>query len=49
MTLLFFALGALDLLDAIDATFSDSKRREIIEWVYSQQLLPVEGSDGGIY
>jgi len=49
MTLLFFALGALDLLDAIDATFSDPQRREIIEWVYAQHLVAPEGSDGGFH
>ena len=47
MTLLFFALGALDLMDAIDQVFADQERRNIVEWVYSQQIVSRADSDGG--
>lgn len=49
MTLLFFALGALDLLDAVSTTLGDPEKKHIIEWVYKQQILPVQGSEGEYY
>ncbi|KAI9009155.1 terpenoid cyclases/protein prenyltransferase alpha-alpha toroid [Hyaloraphidium curvatum] len=44
MTLLFFALAALDLLDCI-SSFSESEKAGIIRWVYSQQILPESADD----
>ncbi len=38
MTLLFFSLSGLDVLDAID--LSPARKSEIIDWIYAQQILP---------
>lgn len=40
MTVLFFSLSGLDLLGALDVV--DEDRINIIEWIYSLQLLPNE-------
>ena len=39
MTVLFFGLSGLDLLSALD-TISDDYKKDIIEWIYAQQILP---------
>lgn len=39
MTLLFFAVSGLDVLNALDSV-STEERQHIIEWVYAQQILP---------
>ncbi len=45
MTLLFFAVSGLDLLDCLDSVSAEDKE-SIIEWIYSQQILPAaDGSD----
>ncbi|XP_062516801.1 geranylgeranyl transferase type-1 subunit beta-like [Corticium candelabrum] len=38
MTICFFALSGLDLLDALDRI--DSDKQSIIDWIYSLQVLP---------
>ena len=38
MTLLFFALSGLDVLDSLDIVAD--QRSEYIEWIYAQQILP---------
>lgn len=38
MTVLFFALSGLDILDALDKVNSD--RQSMINWIYSLQVLP---------
>ena len=38
MTVAFFALSGLDILDAIDVL--KEERKEIIDWIYSLQVLP---------
>lgn len=38
MTLLFFCLSGLDVLNSLDLT--ESKKKEIIDWIYAQQILP---------
>jgi hypothetical protein len=39
MTLLHFCVGGLDLLSALDDKMVMQKRKDIIEWVYRQQVL----------
>ena len=39
MTLLFFAVCGLDILNSLDAIPS-YERDQIVEWVYAQQILP---------
>jgi len=38
MTILFFALSGLDLLNALDKIEKDKDK--IIDWIYSLQILP---------
>ena len=38
MTLLFFCLSGLDVLNSLDLT--ESRKKEIIDWIYAQQILP---------
>ncbi|XP_071546819.1 geranylgeranyl transferase type-1 subunit beta isoform X2 [Panulirus ornatus] len=44
MTVLFFALSGLDLLDGLDEV-DDTERRDIINWIYSLQILPGDDKD----
>ncbi|XP_068944284.1 geranylgeranyl transferase type-1 subunit beta isoform X2 [Petaurus breviceps papuanus] len=41
LTIAFFALSGLDMLDSLDVVNKD----DIIEWIYSLQVLPTEDSD----
>ena len=43
MTVLFFALSGLDLMNAIDE-LEDSEKEGIIEWIYSLQIVPANDS-----
>ena len=38
LTVCFFALSGLDVLDALDVI--DKNRQDIIDWIYSLQVLP---------
>jgi len=38
MTLAFFTIAALDLLDALDSAISEEERKGYIDWVYNCQL-----------
>ena len=38
MTIAFFALSGLDMLDALSVV--EDEREQIIEWIYSLQVLP---------
>jgi len=38
MTIAFFAISGLDMLNALDAV--DSVKADIIEWIYAFQVLP---------
>lgn len=40
LSILFFALSGLDVLDALSMV----DRNIMIEWIYSQQVLPAEDS-----
>ncbi len=43
MTLLYFSLSSLDLLKGIDIVLPKKElKTAIINWVYSQQILPKE-------
>jgi len=42
MTILFFALSGLDLLNALDKIEND--KNKIIDWIYSLQILPDENT-----
>ena len=44
MTLLFFCLSGMDVLNCLN--ISPSRRYEIIEWIYSQQVLPDPNNPG---
>ena len=39
MTVLFFAVCGLDILNSLDA-IRPYEREQIIEWIYAQQILP---------
>lgn len=43
MTVLFFALSGLDVLNSIDTILNE--RNEIISWIYAQQILSSDGED----
>jgi len=38
MTIAFFAISGLDMLNALDAV--DSVKADIIDWIYAFQILP---------
>lgn len=40
MTVLYFALSGLDLLEGLE--LEETERRQIINWIYSLQILPTE-------
>ena len=40
MTVAFFAISGLDMLNALDAI--EKERNDIVRWVYSMQVLPDE-------
>lgn len=42
MTVLFFALSGLDILNALDE-ISDKEKLQIINWIYSLQVSSSEG------
>jgi len=41
MTLLFFAVSGLDILDSL-GILSAEEKEEIVEWIYAQQIPPAE-------
>lgn len=41
LTVAFFALSGLDMLDSLDLV----NKEDIIEWIYSLQVLPTEDSE----
>lgn len=45
LTILFFALSGLDVLDALDVI----DRNVMIEWIYSLQVLPTEERKCQVY
>jgi len=38
ITVAFFAISGLDMLDALDVI--DNEKADIIEWIYAFQILP---------
>uniref|UniRef100_A0A8D8PUR5 Geranylgeranyl transferase type-1 subunit beta n=1 Tax=Cacopsylla melanoneura TaxID=428564 RepID=A0A8D8PUR5_9HEMI len=42
ITLLFFAISGLDVLDCLDTIINPNRREEIIGWIYRLQVLPNE-------
>ncbi|XP_049791198.1 geranylgeranyl transferase type-1 subunit beta [Schistocerca nitens] len=44
LTILFFALSGLDVLNALDE-LSEEKKKHIINWIYSLQVVPQETDD----
>ena len=40
MTVAFFAISGLDMLNALDAI--EKEKNDIVRWVYSMQVLPDE-------
>lgn len=45
LTIVFFALSGLDVLDALDAV----DKNVMIEWIYSLQVLPTEDRKCGAF
>lgn len=45
LTIIFFALSGLDVLDALDVI----DRTAMIEWIYSLQVLPAEDRKSHIF
>ncbi|XP_063230237.1 geranylgeranyl transferase type-1 subunit beta isoform X2 [Bacillus rossius redtenbacheri] len=45
LTLAFFAISGLDILNALD-TLNEDEKSEICDWIYKLQVVPVEGGDG---
>ncbi len=43
MTILYFGLSGLDLLDSL-SVLSDEQKEQMIEWIYSQQIVPNDGN-----
>ena len=50
MTMLYFCLSGLDVLGALQAKVGEKEAKEIIEWIYAQQVLPppVSGGSGAV-
>ncbi|CAG8457378.1 10309_t:CDS:2 [Paraglomus occultum] len=46
MTLAFFGLGGLDLLNMIETIYSAEQREQWIDWIYAQQILPDKDNPG---
>ena len=42
MTLAFFGLSGLDMLGLLDDTLSAERKKQIIDWIYTHQILPSE-------
>ena len=40
MTVLFFSLSGLDIMDALE--LNDETKENILNWIYAQQILPDE-------
>jgi geranylgeranyl transferase type-1 subunit beta len=40
MTLAFFCLGALSLLNELDTNVTEQNKKDWTEWIYAQQVLP---------
>lgn len=40
MTLAFFCLGSLSLLGQLDTVLPEQDKKDWIEWIYAQQVLP---------
>ena len=38
MTLVFFAISGLDILDQLESSLNEETRSRIIEWIYDQQI-----------
>ena len=45
MTILYFGLSGLDVLNALDS-ISAKEKQEMIEWIYAMQLLPDKDNPG---
>lgn len=39
MTMVFFAISGLDILDQLSTMLCETRRKQIIEWIYSQQII----------
>jgi hypothetical protein len=46
MTLAFFGLGGIDLLNMVEKVYSLQQRELWIDWIYAQQILPDKDNPG---
>lgn len=44
VTLLFFAISGLDVLNCLENVISTDRRKDIIDWIYKLQVVPNESS-----
>ncbi|CAI4229238.1 unnamed protein product [Auanema sp. JU1783] len=42
-TLLFFGVSALDILRELDPVLTDSRKKNIVDWIYKLQLTSSSG------
>ena len=45
MTLAFFGVSGLDVLGLLETTLPAKRRKELVDWIYSHQILPNEDGD----
>ncbi|KAI9290883.1 geranylgeranyl transferase type-1 subunit beta-like protein [Neoconidiobolus thromboides FSU 785] len=48
MTLIYFILSSLDVLNKLENNVDDNRKKQIIDWVYEQQIIEVEGKEDSI-
>jgi hypothetical protein len=41
-----FILNSLDLMNVLEEKIPETERKHIVDWVYAQQVLPVENNQG---
>lgn len=46
MTFIMFILNSLDLMNVLEEKIPETERKHIVDWVYAQQVLPVENNQG---
>lgn len=44
ITLLYFAVGALDILGELDSIVPEQRKKQLIDWIYSLQITQESGN-----